>query len=161
VRAERRNCTLSDILSTLPQQYSHPPPPPPARSKISLVVLGVDDGTLPLASRHVAVEQDVDLAVGAALHLWDVVVGQDQAKECRACPNIAAFAAEVSALCGLSLSAICWREDLGRIKRTYLWVEHVTRQEDTRDVDQVVATSSDTRGKGSESDGRGFANDHP
>jgi hypothetical protein len=82
-------------------KYSQPPPPPPpARSKkISLVVLGVDDGTLPLASRHVAVEQDVDLAVGAALHLWDVEVGQGQAEECRACPNIAAFSAEVSTLC--------------------------------------------------------------
>jgi hypothetical protein len=45
-----------------------------------------------------AVEQDVDLAVGASLHLWDVEVGQNQAEECRACPNVAAFAAEVSAL---------------------------------------------------------------
>jgi hypothetical protein len=45
-----------------------------------------------------AVEQDVDLAVGASLHLRDVEVGQNQAEECRACPNVAAFSAEVSAL---------------------------------------------------------------
>jgi hypothetical protein len=63
-----------------------------------LVVLGVDDGILPLASRHMAIEEDVDLAVGSALHLWDVEVGKSETEECRACPNITTFSAEVSAL---------------------------------------------------------------
>jgi hypothetical protein len=44
---------------------------------------------------------------------------------------------------------------------TYLRVEHVTRQENTRDVDQVVATPSDACGERSEPNGRGFANNDP
>ena len=44
---------------------------------------------------------------------------------------------------------------------TYLWVEHVARQENTWDVYQVVATSPDACGKWPEPNGRGFANNHP
>ena len=97
MRAERRNCTLVrhsfDSIATIttPSTASN-------CCNILLVVLGIDGSVLPLASWHMAVEQDVDLAVGAPLHLRDVEVGQNQAEECCACPDVAAFAAEVSAL---------------------------------------------------------------
>jgi hypothetical protein len=137
------------------------PPPPPAGSNILLVVLSVDDGIFPLASGYVAVEQDIDLSVGASLHLWDVEVGENQAEECRASPDVAAFSAEVCALYELLLSVIDRHASMRRTVRTYLWIEHVARQENTWDVYQVVATSPDACGEGPEPNGRGFSYDDP
>lgn len=67
-----------------------------------LVVLHIDLGLLPLASRYLAVEHDVDLAVGAALHLRQPEVCADQAEQTSATPDVTALAAEVSALCYVS-----------------------------------------------------------
>jgi len=43
-----------------------------------LVVVDVDHGLLPLPGRHLTLEQDVDLAVGATLHLGKEEVGGDE-----------------------------------------------------------------------------------
>lgn len=63
-----------------------------------VVVLDIDDRLLPLASRHLAVEQDVDLTVRSALHLGQVEEGHDEAEETSATPNVAALAAKVCTL---------------------------------------------------------------
>lgn len=63
-----------------------------------MVILDIDDRLLPLASGHLAVEQDVNLTVRPALHLRQVEVGHDEAEETGATPNVAALAAKVRAL---------------------------------------------------------------
>jgi hypothetical protein len=63
-----------------------------------VVILDIDDRLLPLASRHLAVEQDVDLTVRPALHLRQVEESDDEAEETSATPDVAALAAEVCAL---------------------------------------------------------------
>jgi len=63
-----------------------------------VVVLDIDDSLLPLASGHLAVEQDVDLTVRPALHLRQVEESDDEAEETSTTPNVAALAAEVRAL---------------------------------------------------------------
>ena len=63
-----------------------------------VIILNIDDRLLPLASGHLAVEQDVDLTVGPALHLGKVEVGHDEAEKTGATPNVAALAAKVRAL---------------------------------------------------------------
>lgn len=103
---------LSGILSTLCNNVCTPSTTAKLFQYL-LVVLGVDDGVLPLASGHVAVEQDVDLAVRAALHLRDEEVGQDQAEQCRTRPNVTAFSAEVCALCGFSCERLLCTEAYG------------------------------------------------
>jgi len=61
-----------------------------------LVVVDVDVRLLPLASRDVAREHDVDLAVRSALHLRQAKVCDDQADEGGGTPYEAALAAEVA-----------------------------------------------------------------
>ena len=63
-----------------------------------VVILDIDDRLLPLASGHLAVEQDVDLTVGPALHLRQVEEGDDEAEETGTAPDVAALAAEICAL---------------------------------------------------------------
>jgi hypothetical protein len=63
-----------------------------------VVILDIDDRLLPLASGHLAVEQDVDLTVRPALHLRQVEEGDDEAEETGTTPNVAALAAEVCTL---------------------------------------------------------------
>jgi hypothetical protein len=63
-----------------------------------VVVLDIDDRLLPLASRHLTVEQDVDLTVRPALHLGQVEKGHNEAEETGATPHVAALAAKVCAL---------------------------------------------------------------
>jgi hypothetical protein len=62
-----------------------------------LVVLHVDLRVFPLASRDLAFEHDVDLAVRATPHLWQEEVCHDQAEQPSASPDISALAAKVSA----------------------------------------------------------------
>lgn len=63
-----------------------------------MVILDIDDRLLPLASRHLAVEQDVDLTVRPALHLGQVEVGDDEAEETGATPDVTALATKIGAL---------------------------------------------------------------
>jgi hypothetical protein len=63
------------------------------------VVLGhVDVGLRPLAGIDLAGEEDVDLAVRATLVLGEEEEGDDEAAETGAAPDVAALAAEISAL---------------------------------------------------------------
>ena len=62
-----------------------------------LVVLHIDVRPLPLASRDLALEHDVDLAVRQTPHLWQEEVCHDQAEQSSATPDISALAAQVSA----------------------------------------------------------------
>lgn len=64
----------------------------------SLVVLDVDNGLLPLARLNLAPEQDIDLAVGTALHLRNVPPCQGKADESRAAPDVSALATKVCSL---------------------------------------------------------------
>lgn len=73
-----------------------------------VVILDIDNSLLPLASGHLAVEQDVNLTVRSALHLRQEEVCHDEAEETSAAPNVAALAAEVGALWRLSaLIRVC------------------------------------------------------
>jgi hypothetical protein len=63
-----------------------------------VVVLDIDNRLLPLASGHLAVEQDVDLTVRPALHLGQVEVGHEEADETGTSPHVTALAAEVCTL---------------------------------------------------------------
>jgi hypothetical protein len=63
-----------------------------------VVILDIDDRLLPLASRHLAVEQDVDLTVRPALHLGQVEVGDNEAEKTGATPDVTALAAKIGAL---------------------------------------------------------------
>ncbi len=56
------------------------------------VRVDIDIHLLPLAGRDLALEHDVDLAVGAILHFRQEEVGRDQADESRGAPNVAALA---------------------------------------------------------------------
>lgn len=64
-----------------------------------LVVPNIDDRLLPLPGLHLALEQNVDLAIRPSLHLRDPPPGHGKAEESRATPDVAAFATEVTALC--------------------------------------------------------------
>lgn len=63
-----------------------------------LVVVDVDNRILPLASRDMTVEHDVDLAEGPTLHLRQEQVCYDEAEEASSGPDVAALAAKVHAL---------------------------------------------------------------
>ena len=67
-----------------------------------LVVFDIDLGALPLASWDLALELDINLTIGETLHLRQVEVSCDQAKETGGTPDVAALAAKVSALQSIS-----------------------------------------------------------
>jgi hypothetical protein len=62
-----------------------------------LVVLDADLRLLPLASRDLTFEHDVDLSVGPVLHFGETEVCHDETEESCACPDVTAFTAEVAA----------------------------------------------------------------
>lgn len=113
------------------------------------VVVDVYDSLLPLASRNLALEEDIDFAVGPTLHLRKVEVCRQEANETSRAPDVSASAAEVDAL--ESLSAIC-HCNFGE-KESYQWVEHVSGEEDARNVDDVVGTAPDARCKRPQTNG--------
>lgn len=55
-------------------------------------------GLGPFASRHLALEQNVNLTVRPVLHLRKVEVGEDEAEETSATPDVSALATKVHAL---------------------------------------------------------------
>ena len=63
-----------------------------------LVGRNIDLGLGPLAGRNLAPEQNVDLAVGAALHLRQEEVCQGKAEETSTGPNVAALATKIGLL---------------------------------------------------------------
>lgn len=63
-----------------------------------LVVLNIDHSLLPLASRDVTLEQDVNLAIGSTLHLRQEEVRQKKANKTGSTPDVAALTAEVRLL---------------------------------------------------------------
>lgn len=63
-----------------------------------VVVLHIDFGFLPLASRDMTIEQDVNLTVGSILHLGQVKVCRDPDKQSGERPDVAGHAAKVSTL---------------------------------------------------------------
>ena len=84
-------------------------------------------------------EQNVDLTERPVLHLWNPDPRHEGADEGGGSPDVAALAAQVPLIS----------------------VEHVAGEEDARDIDQVVGTSSDTGGQRPETDGRCLADDDP
>jgi plasmid stability protein len=67
-----------------------------------LIGRNIDLGLGPLAGRNLALEQNVDLAVRAALHLRQVEVCQGEAEETSTGPNVTALATKVGRLLGVS-----------------------------------------------------------
>lgn len=63
-----------------------------------LVGLDIDNSRGPLAGGDLALEQDVDLAVGSVLHLGQEEEGGEEADEAGAGPDITAPATEVGLL---------------------------------------------------------------
>jgi len=64
----------------------------PASTVFLLVVFDIDFRLLPFASRDVALEHDVNLAIGSTLHLRQAKVRDDQTKQSRTAPDVAALA---------------------------------------------------------------------
>ena len=62
-------------------------------SRLLLIIVDVDNSPLPLASRDMTIEQDVDFAEGSTLHFWYVEVREDEADETSRGPDVAAPAA--------------------------------------------------------------------
>ena len=63
-----------------------------------VVILDIHDCLLPLAGRNSAVEKDVDLTIGSALHLRQEEVCQCEADETSASPDVTTFATKIGAL---------------------------------------------------------------
>ena len=84
--------------------------------------MDVDDCLRPFASLDTTLEQNVDLTEGPVPHLWNPDPRHNGADQCRASPNIATLAAQIPLIS----------------------VEHVAGEENARDIDQVVGTSSNT-----------------
>lgn len=63
-----------------------------------VIILNINHSLLPLSSRHLAIEQDINLTVRAALHLRQVEVCHDEAERSGTAPDVAAFATEVGVL---------------------------------------------------------------
>lgn len=63
-----------------------------------LVGRNIDLGLGPLAGRNLALEQNVDLAIGAALHLRQIEECQGEAEETGTSPNVTALATKVGLL---------------------------------------------------------------
>jgi hypothetical protein len=80
-------CSAPVYAISLPVNYIH-----------LLVVLDIDDSRLPLASRDMALEQDVDLAVRAALHLRQEEVCHNETEETGSSPDVTALSTEVGLL---------------------------------------------------------------
>lgn len=59
-----------------------------------LVVVDIDNLLLPVSSIDLALEQDVDLTVRAALHLREMEVCCDQTQEACSAPDVTALAAD-------------------------------------------------------------------
>ena len=70
------------------------------RDEHLLIIMNIHNRLTPFWRGHLALEQDVDFAVGAALHLGEVEEGHDEAEEACSGPDVAAFAAEVAGLDG-------------------------------------------------------------
>ena len=108
-------------------------------TSILLVIVDVDLGLLPLAGRDLTVEHDVNLAVRAVLHLWQLEVGDNQAAETGGAPDVTTLAAEVCTI----------------------GVEHVRGDEYAGDLHDVVGGATNSGGQGTETDAGGFSDHHP
>lgn len=104
-----------------------------------LVVVDVDGGVLPLAGGDVTVEENVDLSVGAVLHLGQPDVRRRQTDKSRGGPDVTGPAGQVGTL----------------------GVEHPGGQVDAGDVDNVVRGTTDAGGERPEADGRRLSDDDP
>lgn len=90
----------------------------PGRFPRLLVGLDIDNSLCPLAGGDLALEQDVDLAVGAVLHLGEEEEGHEETGEAGAGPDVTAPATEVGLLY-LCVSKMVQRGDFG-------WWDHLT-----------------------------------
>lgn len=66
-----------------------------------LVVVSIDGCVLPLAGLNLAAEENVDLAVGAVLHLGEPPPGHGGTDESSASPDVSALATKVATLSGI------------------------------------------------------------
>lgn len=126
-----------------------------------LVGRDIDMSLLPLAGRDLALEQDVDLAVGPVLHLGQVEECREEADEAGGAPDVAALAAQVGLL-RLCVSKIvhCKRFGGGG-EASYIRVKHITREENARDINNIIRRTSNTRSQRPKTDRRGLANNNP
>lgn len=99
--------------------------------------MDVDDGRLELPGRDLAVEQDIDLTVGAVLELRQEEEGHDPAHARRAAPDVATLARDVPAC----------------------RVEQLRGEIDHGDLSDVVRRATDTRAQGSQPHRRRLGDD--
>jgi hypothetical protein len=103
-----------------------------------LVSCNINFGLGPLAGRNLALEQNVNLTVGTALHLRQEKVCQHEAEETRTTPDVTALATEVGLLLYVSNSNDC------RSRKSYIRVKHVAREENAGNVYHVVGSATNT-----------------
>jgi len=102
-----------------------------------VVVLDINNRLLELPRRHLAVEQDVQLAITPALQLRQAKEGRREAHSRGTAPDIPTLACEVPA---------------GR-------VQHLAGEVDHRDLGDVVRTASDSSGERSQAHRAGLGDD--
>lgn len=95
-----------------------------------MIILDIDDSLVELPGRHLAVEENVQLAVRAMLHLRQEEVCHDPADDSGAAPDIAALATKIPA------------------RR----IEQLGSEVDHRNLGDVVSGATDSRAQGSQTD---------
>jgi hypothetical protein len=90
----------------------------------------IDNLFLLLASRNMTVREDANLAVGSTLHLRQVEKCHDQTKQPGATPDVATLSCQQLFAQGL------------KGEESYYWVEHISSQENARNLNDVVRNPS-------------------
>jgi hypothetical protein len=81
-----------------------------------------------------ALEQDVNLTVRSTLHLRQEEIGHDETEETSSSPDVTTFSAKVGLL---QVVSSCLQYIWGK-SDSYISIEHVTCEEDARNVHDVV-----------------------
>lgn len=63
-----------------------------------MIILNINNRRLPLPSRYLSIEQDVNLAIRSTLHLRQEEKSDNEACKPSSSPNIATFATEICTL---------------------------------------------------------------
>jgi hypothetical protein len=110
---------------------------PPSQTRTLLVVLNVDDGRLELPGCHLAVEQDIDFAVGTVLEFRKAKVRRHEADTCSGSPDVSTLSSHIPSS----------------------RVEHLRGEVDHRNLSNVVSGSTNTGAECTKTDRRCLGND--
>ena len=122
------------------QKFANSRPLPPFQDQhplILVVILHINNRLLELPRRHLAVEQNVQLAITPPLQIRQPKERTRETNSRRPAPNIPALARQIPPC----------------------RVQHLTRQVNHRDLRNVVRSSPNSGGQSSQANGAGFGDD--